>query len=64
VVYLPNNLGEIDELKIAIDSLYSIDKAVNTIFRITNMWYFENPITTMATAKSVLTNLKKKLADL
>lgn len=64
MVYLPNNLGEIDELKIAIDSLYSIDKAVNTIFRITNMWYFENPITTMATAKSVLTNLKKKLADL
>jgi len=61
---MPDNLGEIDELKIAIDSLYTLHRSFSTLERITGMNYFKDPHGTIERAQSILGGLKKKLADL
>jgi len=61
---MPGNLGEISELKIAIDSLYSLHKAVNTIERMTGYNYFKDNNMAIEKAQDLLTNLKKKFKDL
>jgi len=64
VVFLPDNLGEIDELKIAIDSLYVLHRSISTLERMTGINYFKNPHECIDRAQEILTNLKKKLQDL
>jgi len=61
---MPQNLGEIDELKIALDSLYVIHRSYNTLERLTGMSYFKEPAECIEKAQLILDNLKKKLADL
>jgi len=61
---MPDNLGEIDELKIALDSLYVIHRSYNTLERLTGMSYFKEPQECIEKAQLILDNLKKKLADL
>jgi len=61
---LPGNLGEIDEIKIAIDSLYTIHRSISTLERITGINYFKDPHGCIEKAQGILTNLKKKLSDL
>jgi len=61
---MPQNLGEIDELKIAIDSLYVLHRSISTLERITGMNYFKEPHETIDRAKEILDGLKKKLADI
>jgi len=61
---MPLNLGEIDELKIAIDSMYIIHRAYNTLERLTGLNYFKDPTKCIEESKVILENLKKKLADI
>jgi len=61
---MPQNLGEIDELKIAIDSLYTLHRSISTLERITGINYFKDPHECIERAQSILGGLKKKLADL
>jgi len=61
---LPRNLGEIDELKIAIDSMYLIHRAYNTLERITGLNYFKDPTKCIEESKIILDKLKKQLADI
>jgi len=61
---MPLNLGEIDELKIAIDSLYHIHRAFNTLERMTGLNYFKDPTKCIEESKVMLDNLKKKLSDI
>jgi len=61
---MPDNLGEIDELKIAIDSLYTLHRSISTLERMTGINYFKDPHECIDRAKSILGGLKKKLADL
>jgi len=55
---MPDNLGELDELKIAIDSLYTLHRSFSTIERLTGMNYFKNPHETIDRAKSLLGSWK------
>jgi len=61
---MPQNLGEIDEIKIAIDSLYVLHRSFSTLERLTGMSYFKNPHECIEKAQLILENLKKKPADL
>jgi len=61
---MPGNLGEIDEIKIAIDSLYTLHRSFCTLEKITGVNYFKSPNECMEKAQMILTNLKKKLSDL
>jgi len=61
---MPQNLGEIDELKIAIDSFYVIHRSYNTLERITGLNYFKDPTACIEKAQEILQNLKKKPKDL
>jgi len=64
VVFLPNNLGEIDEIKIAIDSLYVLHRSISTLERVTGINYFKDPHGCIEHAQEILKNLKKKLQDI
>jgi len=57
---MPLNLGEIDELKIAIDSFYVLHRSFATLERITGMNYFKEPHETIEKAQEILKNLKIK----